>query len=275
MKHTTLLLAALAALPVAASAQVQLVAGWNFGQFLPDPAGTPILDGGSFEAVGYVPSNWTSSANAGPEDTGAYKQDNGLSTIYSAGTGVIRFDGSNSSSVWGANASIVIGSGLDATNAQTVTGNPMYSGDDSFISLRFTAGAGITDFSLTVDTSGFVDFAPGDYAQDNDFNFTFSAYNASGSSASIEWLLDGTPIATTTANGGAGNFQALVVDLPAAFYGQANATLVGRVTGDIVIDHAQINGVAASPIPEPSSFAAIAALAGLATASLRRRRATA
>jgi hypothetical protein len=269
MKKSILALG-VAVLPVVASAQVQLIAGWNFGQFLPSP--TPILDGASFETVGSIPSNWTSAVQAGPEDTGQFKQDNSLSTIFSAGSGVLSFDGGNSSSAWGANASVNIGTGLDAVNAATVTGNPMYTGDDAFLSLRLTAVSGVTDIALTLNTVGFGDFDPAAFGQDNDANFTVAAYNASGASATIEWLFDGSVIATSVANAGAGNFQAFSVDLPEAFYGDSDALLIARITGDVVIDHIQFNAIPVAAIPEPSTYAAIVAVAGLAVAAGRRRR---
>jgi hypothetical protein len=151
-----------------------------------------------------------------------------------------------------------------------VNGLQMFGGDDNNAALRLNSTvSGHTDIALTINTVGFADYDASAFAQPNDFNFTFSAYAASGASASIEWLLNGSSLGVFTAN--PGEFQAFSVDLPAAFYGDADATLVARVTGDIVLDNIQANGVV-SAVPEPASFAALAGVLGLGFAASRRRR---
>jgi len=230
-----------------ARAQVELIAGFNFGQFL--QPGEPALDGVSFERVGSIPGNWSATVSPGPEDTGDYKVQNNLDTVFSAGDAMLWFDGSNGSSAWtGASVSVVERGGLDAVNAQLVNGEPMYAGDDRNLHLQLNAGAGSGDtFAVTLSTLGYADFDPAAFGQPNDFNFTFSAYNASGASASIEWFLGDRSLGVTTADAGNGNFQAFNLDLASEFFGQSKATLVARVVGDIVIDHIQINGVKAAP----------------------------
>jgi hypothetical protein len=268
-KHYIALL--VAALPAASySSSVELIGGWNFGQFL--QATDPILDPNSFEVVGSIAANFTNSVSPGPEDSGvAHATANTLSD-FSAGSGVLYFNGTSSSGNWGTSVKVNDFSGLDATNSTLVNGLTMFGGDEENLNLRFTSGA-VTDFSIKLNTTGFADFLPGDFSQPNDFNMTLSAFRASGASASIEWFVNGSSIGTsTTASGATGvSFQAFSVDLPVAFYGQSEAILVGRVTGDIVIDHVQINGVA-SAIPEPSTYAALAGVVGLGLAALRRRR---
>jgi hypothetical protein len=255
---------ALAALASTASAQVQLIAGWNFGQFI--SAGVPSTDGTTGDPVSSIPSNYSGSnrptdADSGPAHIGA-----GDASTYSSGTGVLSF------TAWdfagGTDVSVVELGSFSAVNETLVTGQTMFAGDPNNAHLRFTAGS-VTDFTITVNTSGFDDFDPSGFSQTNDANMTLALYKASGASASIEWLYNGTPFGTTSTT--SGSFTAFTLDLPASFYGNTSAVITGRVTGDLVIDHLQINAITA--VPEPSSYAALAAVAGLALAVVRRRRA--
>ncbi len=243
-----LVLGAAFALP-ASRAEIELIAGWNFGQFL--SAGTPSVDGSTGTAVGSIVSNFSNTISPTEDDSGANHALNGIADVFSAGTGVLYFDGSNGSDAWdftGGSDVIVVERGsppnLVAVNHEMVNGSQMFPGDANNAHLRFSSGAN-TDFSITVNTLGFSDYTPGDFSQPNDYNFTFSAYNASGGSASIEWFVGETSLGSVTANGGSGNFQAFNIDLISEFFGQTNATLVAKVTGDLVIDHIQINGLRA------------------------------
>jgi hypothetical protein len=248
-----------------ASAQVELIAGWNFGQFL--GAGSPSTDGTSGDPIGFIASNYSGSVRPGIGDSGPERFGGSDPSAFSTGTGVLSFSGWDF--VNGTDVKVVeLAPDFSSINTALANGLLITSGDPNAASLRFTAGS-VTDFTISVNTSAFVDFAPGDYAQPNDFNMTLSGYKASGAgAASIEWLFQGSPIGTSSTS--SGTFVAFNLDLPANFYGQTNAVLTGRVTGDIVIDNVQINGVA---IPEPASFGTLAALAGLAFAGSRRRRA--
>jgi hypothetical protein len=267
MKTRIALLLALSA--AAASAQVQLIAGFNFGQFI--GAGQASTDGVNGNPVGFITSNFTNNKSPGTFDSGVSHAAFGIETPYSDGPATLYYDGTNGSDAWdfeNLNGLIVVERGsLVAINHNMVNGLQIFPGDDNNAALRFTAGAA-NEFTIVNDTRGWMDFDPVSFNQPNDFNFTFSAYAASGASATLEWIFEGVVIGT--ANIAPGEFQAFNVDLPETYYGEEFATLVGRVTGDLVIDHVQINGTA---IPEPSTFAALAGVAGLALAATRRRRA--
>jgi hypothetical protein len=269
MKSRLLLLAALAALPVAAFAQVELIAGYNFGQYI--GFGLPSTDGLNGTAVGFIRSNYTQNSAPGPTNSGIYNVANGIEQPYFAGSSTLYYNGLNSSDAWDfVNASDVFvleRNQLVAINHNLVNGLQIFAGDDNNAGLRFTSGVN-TDFSIVTDTRNWMDFNPASFEQPNDFNLTFSAYAFSGSSATLEWIFDGVVIGSATIN--PGEFQAFNIDLPETYYGDEFSTLVGRVTGQLVLDHVQINGTA---IPEPSTFAALAGVSGLALAATRRRRA--
>jgi len=262
-----------------ASAQVKLVAGWNFGQFI--SAGIVATDGSSGAPVTSIPSNFAGSTRPAVEDSGVFHAGNGIDTVFSAGTGVLAFNSSvnAASSNWlNDDISLIPGrvvvtevGAISSINGQLVNGLDIYIGDDNNANLRFVAdGSSVRDFTISLSTVGFGDYDAASFSQGLDDNLTFAAYKGSGASASIEWFFNGTSYGTTSTSSGA--FAAFSVDLPASFYGQSNAVLVGRVTGDIVIDNVQINAVTASAIPESSTFAAVAGVAVLGLAALRRRR---
>ena len=79
------------------SAQVQLISGFNFGQFL--YGGEPVTDyaGGSFPTVGSISSNFGGSISPGPQDGGAYKFANAVDGTFTAGNSILYFDGTNGS----------------------------------------------------------------------------------------------------------------------------------------------------------------------------------
>ncbi len=257
-----------AAAPVAGFSQVQLIAGFNFGQFI--GGGYPSTNGEDGGAVGFIGSNYTNSSSPGTADSGAFHVANGIAAAYSAGTGVIYWNGAHGSDAWdfsgGSDIAVVERGGLVAINHEMVNGLQMFLGDDNNAGLNLISGAN-NEIALVVNTVGFADFSPASYSQNNDFNFTFSAY-AVGGGASIEWLYNGSSLGVSSV--ATGEFQAFNVDLPAEFYGNAEATLIARVNGNLVLDNIQSNGVSA--VPEPSAFAAVAGLFGLGCAALRRRR---
>ncbi len=262
-----------------ASAQVELVAGWNFGQFI--SAGVVATDGTTGASVTSIPSNFAGSVRPTVEDSGVFHGGNAIPGTFSAGTGVLAFNSADNelASNWLNDDTTVIpgrvvvtevGS-ISSINGQLVNGLDIYIGDDNNANLRFVAdGTTVRDFTIALSTVGFGDYDAASFSQGFDDNLTFAAYKGSGASASIEWFFNGTSYGTTSTSSGA--FAAFSVDLPASFYGQSNAVLVGRVTGDIVIDNVQINAVAASAIPETSTFAAVAGVAVLGLAAIRRRR---
>ena len=230
-------------------AQVELIAGWNFGQFV--GAGTPSVDGTTGAPVGFIQSNYTNSITPTEDDSGVSHAGNQLAEPFVAGSGILYFDGTNGSDAWdfsGGTDILVVEKGaqpnLVAVNHNLVNGSQFFTGDTNNAHLRFTSGVN-SEFSITLDTTGFSDFSPEDFSQPNDFNLSFAAYNESGGSASIEWFFGETSLGSVAATQGSGNFQAFNIDLASDFFGKSNATLVARVTGDVVIDHIQVNGLRA------------------------------
>lgn len=268
MKKIILPLLAIAA-PAISFANVELISGFNFGQFI--GAGEASTDGLNGTATGSINSNYAGSSVPGVEDSGIYKVNNAIESSYSAGSATIYWNGTNGSDAWdfSSGLSVYEHGSAQAVNHELVTGDIMIYGDDNNAGLGFNSGLGNDTFALVIDTTGFADYDPSGFGQPNDFNFTFSAFANSGGTATIEWFFNGNSLGEFTAN--AGDHQAFNLDLPVDFYGNSGTTLIGVVTGDLVVDNVQINGVSA--IPEPASFAALAGALGLGFAAFRRRRA--
>lgn len=230
--------------PLIQAAEVELISGFNFGQFI--AAGEASTDGLNGTPVGFIRSNYAGDTVPGVEDSGYYKVNNAIETSYSAGVATLYWNGTRGSDAWtiSSGVSVYEHGALQAINHNLVTGDIMIYGDDTNFGLRFASGAN-NEFALVVNTEGWSDFAPSAFDQPNDYNFTFSAFAHSGASATVEWFLDGVSIGSFTAS--PGDHQAFNLDLPSSFYGDPAATLVGRVTGDLVLDNIQINGVAAEP----------------------------
>lgn len=271
-----LLIASLVAIaPVIASAQVQLISGFNFGQFL--YGGEPVVDyaGGALPTVGSVSSNFGGLVSPGAQDGGVYKFGVGEDGTFTAGSSMLYFDGTNGSHNFdpfggGTPGSVTVTelAAIDAANGQTVVPTiQMYSGDDNNASLRLTSSGSINRFSIVTDTTGFTDYASGQIPFDTNFSFASTAITGSGS---VEFFLGATSLGSFSVNPGVN--QAFSMDLPPEFYGDSDATLIGVVTGDLSFDHIQINGFA-TPIPEPSTYAAILGVCTLGFAMLRRRQA--
>lgn len=272
MKKSLLLSFALA-LPLAASAQVQLISGYNFGQFL--GGGAPSLDGTTGDTVGSVGANWAGT-NAPPlESGGGYVGSNALTGDYSNGTGRAYWDGSNGSTAFSLNGTgiVAVDVGANAINGRNVYNTQMFLvGDDLNLALS-TGGAG--SLAFVTNTIGFTDYNPDSFAPvglGNDANFTFAA-STPGANVTINWLIDGATFASTVISGS--TFSAYSVDLPLSFYGDASATLVAQFGGSVMLDNVQFNGVTASAIPEPSTYAMMAGGLALGIAVFRRRQAAA
>ena len=238
-------------------AQVKLVAGWDFGQFV--FAGWSSTDP-TFNADGTgIPANHSESAGISP----VFTHEDGLP--YTAGTGTIHWDGSFGSSVFDgsftAGADVQAAPGTRVTNA-TVPGTDVLGAatyartlsnidSDPADQAMLIAGTSGKSFALRVNLVGFQDFSPS--AQGNFANLSIAASSDSG--ATIEWSYSGSVIATTVVAGNAlSNFSSYSVDLPAEVYG-GERTLLARVSGgNLIIDNLQINGLPAAVI-EPAAIA--------------------
>jgi hypothetical protein len=268
-----LLLAAFAALVTSASAQttVDLIAGFNFGPLF-NATNSPSLDG--INPIGSISNNFRENISTSVRGLQAVSPE---TSQFSNAT--LYFDGTNGSDAWlnnvfpsvaGSVITSLAGAGPQSSiNLSTVYGGSvrMNTVDTSNARLRFDASASINTFSIVADTSAWLDYNPADFAYNNDNNFSFAA-QAIGSPATITWLFNGSAIAGATFNVGTTQ-TAFNFDLPTAFYGDNDAQLTAVVSGTLLLDNVQINGVA---IPEPSSFAALAGLMGLGLAASRRRR---
>lgn len=261
MKNRLLALLTLAVSPVLASAQVQLVAGWDFGQFTFEGFTYTVVD--DFDNLSTsLPANFSSIGSFNP-----VKTHNTNGTPVSAGTGSISW------ALADAQADRVFAVSSTNTQNRTMPGD-LFIGtlmsnqfsDQYGLGLGFSGMAG-KSFSVTVNLAGFADFDPSQ--NEGVANFSFSA--AADSAVSIEWFYNSTSIGVSNIGSGY-THSAYGLDLPATFYGQ-ESTLVGVISGNalLLLDNVQINGVTAAPIPEPSTYALLAGVGALALAAYRRR----
>ena len=241
-----------------------LIAGFNFGQF--NGSGVPSTDGVDFLPAGSIAAGFRGTSTPTNADSGVYRANNSIPGAYDPGYATWYWDGTNGSDAFAYNgiAVAVVEGGLNAVNSATVHGGDILGFDTNFAGLSFAVSG--QKWSIVTSTVGFVDTATAG-------NFTFAAYSSAG--ATVEWFLDGssTAFATSTVTAGT-EYNAYTVDLPSEFYGQGSVSIQGRLSSgsSVTFDNAQING-GVSAVPEPSSFAALAGLAGLALAASRRRRA--
>lgn len=261
----------LAIAPLAANAEVQLVAGWNFGQFITQ--GSPSTNYTNYEDAFSVPSNFTLTQRPGVGTSGYEKAtDGGSATAYSAGTGLISWDGTNGSDLWTPTSTVNDpGVTIDnnpenysAINGQLVYNNDFNAGQIHNFQLRFNQNGTQNDFAISVSTLGFYDYDDASYSQNNDENFSFAAYG----SGSVEFFHQGSSVGVVNVSG---TEERYALNLPTGFYNQASSTLVARLSAgaNISFDNVVINAV---PVPEPSVFAAVAGLGALAVVASRRRR---
>lgn len=251
---TTSLLAV--AVPAIGSAQTTL-AGWTFSQFLSE--GAPVISGETFETTNFIAATYRGSfdpdsnlvdgvivgVNSGP----------GYSDTSFGSWSFANFDINNANDV----RADTFGA-LNTQNSTTLDGKQMHLTDQQGMMLTFNVAN--TLWTITADTAGYSNVA----GADNDF--TFAARSIAG--ATVEWLYNGSVFATTivAAGGSFGTYGFDFSGLGADFY--QTGALQGRLSsGSVSFDNVQVNG---SPIPEPSSFAALAGLVGLGFAATRRRR---
>lgn len=240
-----------------------LIAGFNFGQF--NGSGVPSTDGVDFTSAGSVAAGFRGTSTPTNADSGVYRANNGISGAYDPGYATWYWDGTNGSASFAFNGVdvAVVETSLNAVNSATVNGGNLLGFDTNFAGLSFAVAG--QKWSIVTNTVGYADTATAG-------NFTFAAYSSAG--ATVEWFLNGSSTAFVTSTIISGTeYSAYTVDLPTEFYGQTSVSLQGRISSgsSVTFDNAQING-AVSAVPEPSAFAALAGLAGLAIAASRRRR---
>jgi hypothetical protein len=247
-----ILISALAlALPALASAQTQLISGYNFGQFL--GSGPAALDATTFADATSIGSNFRLNVQAPSSSSGNNDIDAGDTGDYSNGFGRLNYNFASAT---------VLETGANSINGMTVQGYSLaLQGDEIGLALTLSNST----FTFVQNTSGYADFVQG---AGNLKNLSFAA--ASGSGATITWSIGGSSVGSTSVAAG-GAFGIYSLDLPDAFYGQNSVTLTGVVTGSASLDNVQFNGVTA--IPEPGTYAAILGALTLGVVAIRRRKA--
>lgn len=244
------------ALPSFALAADTLLAGFTFSQFIGE--GVPTTNAESFETTNFIVATYRGATipNRNLVD-GTIVGANG-GTGYDIPTigswSFANFDINDGVSVKATNFGA-----LNTANSTTVNGTQMHLTDDAGMGLTF--GAKNTLWSIQVNDTGAYTNAAG-------ADFSFAAVGIDGT-ATVEWLFDGAVFATSTIV--TGGFNTYSLELDEAFYG--NGVIEGRLTsgsiGTVTFDNTQFNGTA---IPEPSTYAAFAGVAGLGLAVYRRRR---
>ena len=268
-----LLSALVLALPALASAQVQLISGYNFGQFL--GGGYPSLDGTSGDPVPSIGSNYRLTSQAPGTSSGDYVGNNGTTGNYSTGFSRLYWDGTNGSSSYNYSAGVQITAndsfGVNTVNGQTVQGYTIAAQGDG-LNLALTSNLTNGRLAFVTNTSGFADYDPTAFVNGggvtSDDNLTFAA--AVSAPVTISWFLNGSGISFASTSVTGASMTSYSVDLPAGFYGISSAVLVGPVSGAAPFDNVQFNGVSA--IPEPSTYAACFGAAVLGLAAYRRRK---
>ncbi|MEI6464508.1 MAG: autotransporter-associated beta strand repeat-containing protein, partial [Verrucomicrobiota bacterium] len=238
------------------SAQVTLISGYNFGQFL--GSGFPAMDGTTGDAVGSIGSNFRIDTKAPNTSSGDYVGNNSLAGNYSNGFGRIYWDGTNGSSSYNLTGGVQITAtnvGPNSVNSGTVQGYSLAQQGDGG-NLALTTNVPNNKLAFVQNTSGFLDFNPADYTKGalvtSNANLTFAA--SVTAPTTISWFLgsSGTAFATTNLSGSA--MTAYAVDLPADFYNKTSATLVAQFGGTATIDNVQFNGISASSVPVGAPF---------------------
>jgi len=249
-----ILLASLVAIaPVIASAQVQLISGYNFGQFL--GAGAPAIDGDTFEDDGFIGANWAHSSPPPLSSSG----DNTPTEPYSNGTGTVFWNGTaGSSSLLASNSIVAFDNPSFSLNAMTVTGTNMaLVGDHGGANMALDV-QGAFSVGFRQDMAGFAE------AGANDLTF---AAQAASAPITIDWVFNSSVVASTLVGT---SWAVYTVDLPTGFYG-ALSDLTATFSGAGRLDNVQFNGQLAA-IPEPSTYAAILGACTLGFVMIRRRR---
>ncbi len=249
------ILSALAAvvLPSLAFAQDSLLGGFTFSQFIGE--GYPAISGETGDPVSRIVATYRTGTTPNWQVVdGLYVVTNGLPGYDDATIGEWSFANFDTSDAFSVRADTF--GGVNFLNATTVDGLNMGVSDQAGMMLTFNAQNTLWSIQIN-DTAGYTNAAGSD--------FTFAA-RGNGGTATVEWLFNSEVFATSTIT--SDGFNIYSYELDSAFYG--NGVIEGRLTsGSVSFDNVHFNG---SAIPEPSTYAALAGLAGLALAASRRRK---
>lgn len=237
--------------PVIATAQIELVSGYNFGQFL--FAGDAATDGSTFFDSGYIGANWAEGAPAPGTSSG---DQNFSGPGYENGTGRLYWDGTaGSTNNLGTGVVTAVQNFAFSINAFTQTGaNMALLGDNTNNNALIVNSA--TTIAFVQDTLGFSE------AGVLDLTFAASAVSAP---ITIDWQFGGNIVATTNVGTA---WAVYSVDLPSSFYGSAASELQAIFSGAGQLDNLQFN----TAIPEPSTYAVILGALTVGFVNVRRRR---
>jgi len=251
------------ALPAIASAQVQLMSGWNFGQFL--GAGAPSLNGETFDTAGSIGANFTTNANFTLNSAPNSSSGENVAFVSSgnyqapAPAGRMFWDGTNGSTAFALDGTTIVSTdafGPNAINGSTVVGGSLaFQGDGLNQALTVPTGS----IGILQDTSLFSDTLSG-------VDLTFAA--SVSSPVTVSFSVNGVSAGSLNLSGS--TMTAYSFNLPASFYGVAASQLVATFSGTTTIDNLQLNGLSA--IPEPSTYAALLAAATLGLMVYNRRK---
>lgn len=250
--------AALATSFVATAQAQDLVAGWDFSQFF---GGANSVTGSDFVGAGNVEANYSDFFSPSP-DIGAAA----LGSIYYEGS----FGSTNTNpGNFGAPVQPATGN-LTSVNLQTADGNPF--NDQGSYNLLTASGQGFTN-DLQLGVNGAFDIV---FEADltslgllgDDWTLTFAGLG-DGASASWSVSTDGSDYTSL-------NQTTSFTNLDSSYQVNVGALqsdkiyLLGSFTGNSLIDNVGISALT-SPIPEPSTYAAIAGALALAFVAYRRR----
>ncbi len=255
MKHYANMALAALLLPLAARAQDTTLAGWTFSQFLGE--GAPSINAETFDSTDFIVATYRGNINpVSAVVDGSVVSQNGGAGYANPSIGSWSFTGFDINNANDVRADTF--SALNTINSRTLDGKDMHLTDSAGMMLTFRSTGTLWNIQVN-NTAGYTNASVGD--------FTFAA-RGNGGAATVEWVFNNVVFATT--NVVAGSFNTYSAELPSQFYG--SGLIQGRlVSGAVSFDNVQINGSLAA-IPEPSSFAALAGLAGLGFAAARRRR---
>lgn len=217
-------------------AQVQLVSGYNFGQFL--GAGDSAIDAGTGLDSGFIGANWAEGAPPPLTSNGAdFANDVG----YTNGTGTVYWDGTAGSDNNKDQYLITAIANLaPSINADTFNGTNMALIGDNTENIALNVG-GAYSIGFRQNMTNYGDAGGTD--------LTFAA-QATSSPITITWTYDGNVVATTNVGT---SWAAYTVDLPSEFFGTMS-DLTATFSGAGSLDNLQFNGYFGTPLPGALTF---------------------